>query len=72
MLVLTRKQDEGLTIQIPEGCPAGEVKILAVDCSQGKCRLGVEAPTAVKVWRDEVLQRMAAGEPPHSRTQKGE
>lgn len=47
MLVLTRKKDEVIMI-------GDNVSIMVVDISEGKVRLGIEAPREVPVHRREV------------------
>ena len=51
MLVLTRRRGEGITIG-----PAIRVVVLGI--KGGQIRLGVEAPTAVEIHRDEVYARI--------------
>jgi carbon storage regulator len=48
MLILTRKSDEGFVIG------NGEIRVLVIDVIGEKVRLGIEAPSYVKVHRDEV------------------
>lgn len=57
MLILTRRVGE--TIKIGETI---EVTVLGVKGNQ--IRLGVEAPAEVAVHRQEVYDRIQAGEPP--------
>lgn len=51
MLVLTRKVGEGLVI-------GDEIKITVVEINGGWVRIGIEAPAAIKVHRQEVYQRI--------------
>lgn len=51
MLVLTRKQFEGLIITMPDGT---EMKIVVVEVKNNKVRLGIDAPKEVNVLRDEL------------------
>jgi carbon storage regulator CsrA len=50
MLVLSRKQHEGLVIPTKDGV----VQLVVLEISAEKVRLGIEAPKAVKVWREEL------------------
>ena len=47
MLVLSRKKDEALFV-------GDNVKVTVIDIRGDKVRLGIEAPTDVGVWREEV------------------
>lgn len=47
MLVLSRKQGEEILIN-------GNVRIRVVQCSNGRVRLGIEAPRHVEVLRSEI------------------
>ncbi len=47
MLVLSRKIEEGIVI-------GGDVRVVIVDIRGDKVRLGIQAPRAVPVHRDEV------------------
>lgn len=49
MLVLSRKQHEGITI-------AGDIRVCIVEIRGDKVRLGIEAPADLSVHRDEVQQ----------------
>jgi carbon storage regulator len=51
MLVLTRRLGEGITI-------AGQIRVVVLEVKAGQVRLGIEAPTAVPVYRDEVYARI--------------
>lgn len=51
MLVLTRKVGEGLII-------GDEIRITVVEIKGGGIRLGIEAPAAVKIHRQEVYDRI--------------
>ncbi|MEO5955495.1 MAG: carbon storage regulator CsrA [Nitrospiraceae bacterium] len=51
MLVLTRRRGEGVTIG-----PAIRVVVLGI--KGGQIRLGIEAPPAVEIHRDEVCVRI--------------
>jgi carbon storage regulator len=53
MLVLTRKAGEKLII-------AGNITITLLSCKRGSIRLGIEAPTGVKVVRAELLRQAAS------------
>ena len=49
MLVLSRQRDESIII-------GDEIKITIVDIRGDKVRLGIEAPTAIPVHRQEVYE----------------
>jgi carbon storage regulator len=51
MLVLTRKQGEGIAI-------GADVRVVVVEIKDGQVRLGITAPRAVQVHRDEVYARV--------------
>jgi len=51
MLVLTRRRGEGVTI-------GPDVRIVVLGIKGGQVRLGIEAPPAVQVHRDEVHARI--------------
>ena len=48
MLVLSRKLGEKIYI-------GDNVCITVVDIDRGKIRLGIEAPTEMRIWRNELL-----------------
>lgn len=60
MLVLSRKRNEKIVLQVPasEGRDAFEVTICMVELISRRCggvvRIGIEAPEDVKVWRKEL------------------
>ncbi|HPT78058.1 MAG TPA: carbon storage regulator CsrA [Candidatus Atribacteria bacterium] len=49
MLVVTRRQDEGIVIN-------GDIRVVVLGVEDGKVRLGIEAPKSVKVYRDEIYE----------------
>lgn len=51
MLILSRKRDEKIRI-------GEEVTITVVEIRGDKVRLGIEAPTSIRVNREEVYRRM--------------
>jgi len=54
MLMITRKPGEGLTIKTSDG----DIHI-DLDIRSGKqIKLSIDAPDSVKVWRDELLQKL--------------
>lgn len=53
MLVLTRKSGESVII-------AGNIRITVVDIGHGRVRLGIEAPDAMTIDREEIHERRAA------------
>ena len=54
MLVLTRRIKESIVICLPDGT---EVEVYVVAVSNGKARLGVDAPQSVRITRNEVDDR---------------
>jgi carbon storage regulator CsrA len=59
-LVLSRKVRQRLKLCLPDG---GEVTITILRAAGDVVRLGVEAPRAVGVWREELLSLL----PPNRR-----
>jgi carbon storage regulator len=51
MLVLTRRRGEGVTI-------GPDIRIVVLGMRGGQVKLGIEAPSAVEVHRDEVYARI--------------
>lgn len=51
MLILTRKQGEGIII-------GDDIRITVVDVKGGGIRLGIEAPPEKKIYRQEVYDRI--------------
>lgn len=56
MLVLSRKPNEQITMLLP----SGEEIVLTVieDFRAGKVRLGISAPRAVEIYRNELLPQV--------------
>ena len=54
MLVLTRNVGERIVIDTP----LGQIKIELIDMRGSKARIGVEAPRAIAVHREEVHKRI--------------
>lgn len=54
MLVLSRKVNEKIVID-------GGIVITVVKVEGGQVRLGIEAPSHVKVYREELLAKASAG-----------
>ena len=50
MLVLSRKQGEGIVIRTD----AGDVTVTATQITGGRCRLGITAPDEVRILRTEL------------------
>ena len=50
MLVLTRKKGEGITLILPTG-----EKIHLVTLGAGSVRIGICAPSSIKILRDELI-----------------
>ena len=51
MLVLSRKLDESLFI-------GDDIKVTVLDIRGGQVRIGITAPNSVKVYREEVYDRL--------------
>lgn len=51
MLVLTRKEGEGILI-------GEDVRIMILENQDGKIRIGIEAPRERKIYRQEVYDRI--------------
>ncbi len=51
MLVLTRKADEGLIID-------DDIRVLVVEIRENQVKLGIEAPRARTIHREEVYMRI--------------
>jgi carbon storage regulator len=51
MLVLTRKQGEGILI-------GDDIRITVVELKGGGVRLGIDAPREMKVHRQEIVERI--------------
>ena len=56
MLILSRKSGESIVI-------AGEIVVTVVELGRGRVQLGIEAPTHIPVYRNEIFERMTAAEP---------
>jgi carbon storage regulator len=57
MLVLSRKVGESIVIN-------DDIHVVVVAMEGNKCRLGIVAPSAVPVHRQEVYKKIRAGEVP--------
>lgn len=57
MLVLSRKKNEPIVIDVPAG-PARQIRIMPVDLRGDRVRLGVDAERDVTVHRQEVKDRI--------------
>ena len=53
MLLLTRKIGESIIID-------GGIKITVADIQSNQVRIGIDAPKDVKVYREEIVERMLA------------
>jgi carbon storage regulator len=52
MLVLGRKEGESILIE-------GGIRIVVVACDKGGVRLGIEAPSSLRILRGEIAQQVA-------------
>ena len=50
MLVLSRKKDERIIIN-------DNITIIIVECKNDKCKLGIEAPPEVTIFREEIYPK---------------
>ena len=55
MLILTRKQSESVIID-------DDIKITVLSDRHGQVKLGIEAPDKVKIWREEVYEKLTDAE----------
>lgn len=53
MLVLGRKEGEEILIE-------GGIRIIVVACDKGGVRLGIDAPSALRILRGELAQQVAS------------
>ena len=53
MLLLTRNADESIIID-------GSIKITVLEISGSHVKIGIDAPKEVKVYREEIYERMQA------------
>ncbi|MEG0778912.1 MAG: carbon storage regulator [Oscillospiraceae bacterium] len=57
MLVVSRKLEESILIELGEGTEPIEIKILAID---NQVRIGINAPKGCKIWRNELYKTIEA------------
>jgi len=57
MLIVSRKVHQGVIIGLPDG---RKVRVVLVGTDRGKCKIGVDAPSDVRVDREEVHRLRAA------------
>lgn len=53
MLVLTRREGESLKID-------GDIEIIVLGIHGGQVKIGINAPTNIKVYREELYERMTS------------
>jgi carbon storage regulator len=51
MLVLTRKSGEGIVI-------GDQIRVVVIEIHGGQIRLGIEAPSGIAIYREEVLNKI--------------
>jgi carbon storage regulator len=59
MLVLTRKVGERIRLKLGDGTV---IWVVIVDIDRGKCRVGVEAPKEIAIFREELLEGVPHGD----------
>ena len=64
MLVLTRKPGQSIII-------GDDIEVQILSVAGEKVRLGITAPREVGIFRDEVYERIEAGEAPASSNENG-
>jgi carbon storage regulator len=52
MLILGRREGESILIE-------GGIRIVVVSCDRGGVRIGIEAPSEVKILRGEIAEKVA-------------
>ena len=55
MLILTRKQNESVIIN-------DDIKVTVISDRHGQVKLGIEAPEDVKIWREEIYEKIHEGD----------
>lgn len=60
MLNLTRRPNEAVILELPTG---EQVRILVCDIDRNKVKLGIAAPRAIPVHRQEVYDAIKQGRP---------
>lgn len=56
MLCLGRRAGEKILILVD----GREIWLTITSCQQDRCRIGIEAPPDVVVWREELLEKMTS------------
>ncbi len=51
MLILTRKHHQAINI-------GDTIKITVLCCKHGQVKFGIEAPDDIKVWREEIYEKI--------------
>lgn len=58
MLVLSRKSNEKVIIEIPEGVPRNtKIEVVLVNSDNRRAKIGFVAPKTVSIFREELLIR---------------
>lgn len=55
MLVLSRKRDEKILLQVPEGTSPQNIELTVVQIEGNRVRLGFEGDSTVTILRSELL-----------------
>lgn len=62
MLILSRRPDEDVVIDIPKNVDASRVKIKLLSISGRQIRVGITAPAEIGVHRGEIMDKIDAGD----------
>ena len=58
MLVLSRKNRERIIITVPPSDKPQQIEIVVTEISPHKVRIGTVAQPGVKIWREEIFDRI--------------
>lgn len=61
MLTLRRREGEEIVLTVPAGAGPVEIVVRVQELSQGRARLGIEAPIDVRILRAELLPARKGG-----------
>ena len=60
MLVISRKPDQGLVLTVPPSAETTTLEIVIVRIRGSNCRVGINAPDAVRIRRSELVAQPPA------------